>query len=89
MIDDEEVLPGGNMGGAVRVADTVRRPAGPWSPTVQRLLVHLREQGVTWAPAPTAGRSNCAATPASTAATRPGSPAFVTEAASAALLRHR
>jgi aminoglycoside phosphotransferase (APT) family kinase protein len=52
MIDDEEVLPGGNMGGAVRVGDTVRRPAGPWSPTVQRLLRHLRERGVTWAPAP-------------------------------------
>jgi hypothetical protein len=52
MIDDEEVLPGGNMGGAVRVGDTVRRPAGPWSPTVQRLLGLLREHGIAWAPAP-------------------------------------
>lgn len=50
--DGEEVLPGGNLGGAVRVGDTVRRPAGPWTPTVQRLLGHLRDHGLTWVPEP-------------------------------------
>ncbi len=49
---DEEVLPGGNMGGAVRIGAVVRRPAGPWSPTIQRLLRHLRERGVLWTPEP-------------------------------------
>lgn len=52
MNDDEEVLPGGNLGGAVRVGETVRRGAGPWSPTVQRLLHHLHEHGVDWVPRP-------------------------------------
>jgi hypothetical protein len=40
------------MGGAVRVGATVRRPAGPWTPTVQRLLAHLRARGVTEVPEP-------------------------------------
>lgn len=52
MIDDEEVLAGGNMGGATRVGATVRRGAGPWSPTIQRLLRHLRANGVDWVPSP-------------------------------------
>jgi hypothetical protein len=34
-------LPGGNVGGAVRVGDTVRRPAGPWTPAVHALLGYL------------------------------------------------
>ncbi|MFI6079381.1 phosphotransferase enzyme family protein [Actinoplanes sp. NPDC051343] len=50
--DAEEALPGGNMGGAVRVGLTVRRPADVWSPTIQRLLRHLREQGLRWVPQP-------------------------------------
>jgi hypothetical protein len=50
--DHEESLPGGNMGGAVRVGATVRRNSAAWSPTIQRLLGHLREHGVTWAPQP-------------------------------------
>ena len=29
----------------VRVGDTIRRPAGPWTPTVQALLAHLRAKG--------------------------------------------
>lgn len=37
----EERLPGGNVGGAVRVGDTVRRPTGPWTPAVHALLRHL------------------------------------------------
>ncbi|WP_430782283.1 phosphotransferase [Actinoplanes sp. G11-F43] len=48
----EHVLAGGNMGGAVRAGDTVRRTAGPWTPTVQRLLAHLRTRGLTWTPIP-------------------------------------
>lgn len=52
MSDAEQVLGGGNMGGAVRAGDTVRRPAGPWSPTVQRLLAHLRRRGLDWVPRP-------------------------------------
>jgi hypothetical protein len=35
------VLPGGNLGGAVRVGATVRRPVGPWTPAVHALLRHL------------------------------------------------
>ncbi|WP_169789916.1 GNAT family N-acetyltransferase [Actinoplanes subtropicus] len=48
----EQVLAGGNMGGAVRVGTTVRRTAGAWSPTIQRLLGHLRDQGLSWVPQP-------------------------------------
>jgi 8-oxo-dGTP diphosphatase len=41
---DGEVLEGGNVGGAVRIGATVRRPTGPWTPAVHALLEHLREQ---------------------------------------------
>lgn len=45
--DDVEVpLPGGNVGGAVRVGDTVRRPTGPWTPAVHELLDHLAAAGL-------------------------------------------
>ena len=37
----EQRLDGGNQGGAVRVGDTVRRVAGPWTPAVHALLAHL------------------------------------------------
>jgi hypothetical protein len=37
----EERLAGGNVGGAVRVGDTVRRATGPWTPAVHALLDHL------------------------------------------------
>lgn len=43
---DEHTLPGGNVGGAVRVGDTVRRPAGPWTPAVHGLLRHLAVVGL-------------------------------------------
>jgi hypothetical protein len=46
----EERLPGGNVGGAVRVGDTVRRPTGPWTPAVHALLGHLAEQQVRHLP---------------------------------------
>jgi hypothetical protein len=38
--DDEEWL-AGNVAGAVRIGDTVRRPTGPWTPAVHVLLGHL------------------------------------------------
>ncbi len=50
--EQEEVLAGGNMGGAVRVGATVRRSADAWSPTIQRLLRHLRQHGLDWVPEP-------------------------------------
>ncbi|MFF3063896.1 phosphotransferase enzyme family protein [Oerskovia sp. NPDC057915] len=48
----EEPLVGGNSTTVVRSGDTVRRTAGPWTPTVQALLRHLRAQGVTEVPEP-------------------------------------
>jgi hypothetical protein len=45
-------LDGGNVGGASRVGDTVRRAAGSWTPTVHALLEHLRSHGFPEAPAP-------------------------------------
>ena len=51
---NEEEIPllGGRLNRVVRVGDTVRRPGGPWTPTVHALLRHVREQGFTYAPAP-------------------------------------
>ena len=43
---DEIPLPGGNVGGAVRVGDTVRRPTGPWTPAVHELLEFLATAGL-------------------------------------------
>jgi hypothetical protein len=48
----EERLPGGNTGGAVRIGDTVRRRAGPWTPAVQALLAHLHDVGFDRCPRP-------------------------------------
>ena len=39
--EEEQVLAGGNVSGAVRVGSTVRRPTGPWTPAVHALLGHL------------------------------------------------
>jgi len=49
---DEQPLSGGNMGGAVRVGATVRKPQQAQSATIQRLLAHVRAQGVLWVPEP-------------------------------------
>src|ERR1044072_7619735 len=49
---DEVVLPGGNMTPVVRVGDTVRRAAGPWTPTIHALLRHVRAAGFTAVPEP-------------------------------------
>ncbi|GIG40375.1 phosphotransferase [Cellulomonas phragmiteti] len=45
-------LPGGNVGGAVRVGRTVRRPTGPWTPAVHALLRHVRARGLDGVPEP-------------------------------------
>jgi len=45
-----EIPLGGNFSQAVRVGDTVRRRAGPWTPAVQSLLAHLEAVGFTAAP---------------------------------------
>jgi Ser/Thr protein kinase RdoA (MazF antagonist) len=49
--EPEVPLLGGNVtGGLVRVGDTVRRPAGPWSAAVHHLLLHLEAVGFRGAP---------------------------------------
>ena len=48
---DEEILAGGNSTVVVRVGDTVRRTAGPWTGSVRRLLTELRLAGVSEVPA--------------------------------------
>lgn len=51
--DEELPLSGGNVSeGVVRIGDTVRRPAGPWTPAVHALLRHLQEAGFPAAPRP-------------------------------------
>ena len=53
MTGTEVPLSGGNMSsGVVRVGDTVRRPAGPWTPAVHALLTHLHDAGFDGAPRP-------------------------------------
>ncbi|KAF2417964.1 aminoglycoside phosphotransferase family protein [Microbacterium sp. B35-30] len=49
---DEQVLTGGNSNAVVRVGETVRRPAGPWTPAVHSLLRALRAAGVHEVPEP-------------------------------------
>ncbi|HEY3529559.1 MAG TPA: phosphotransferase [Nocardioides sp.] len=49
LLDGEE-LPGGNVGGAVRIGITVRRPTGPWTPAVHALLDHLAAAGLRAVP---------------------------------------
>jgi Phosphotransferase enzyme family len=48
----EEILSGGNMTAVVRVGDTVRRAAGPWTPTIHAFLRHLRAHGFGLVPEP-------------------------------------
>jgi Ser/Thr protein kinase RdoA (MazF antagonist) len=47
---EEETLSGGNLSTVVRVGDSVRRPAGPWTPAVHALLDHLEKKGFERAP---------------------------------------
>ncbi|MGW9114864.1 phosphotransferase [Microbacterium sp. NPDC055683] len=51
-MSDEEILSGGNMGPVVRVGDTVRRVAGPWTPAVHDLLRECEKAGVHRVPRP-------------------------------------
>jgi hypothetical protein len=43
---------GGNTTRVIRMGDTVRRAAGPWTTTVQSYLRHLRAVGMTGVPEP-------------------------------------
>lgn len=52
LLDQGARLPGGNVGGAVRVGRTVRRPWGGWTPAVHALLAHLAAAGLTEVPLP-------------------------------------
>jgi len=47
---DGEPMVGGNVGGAVRIGSTVRRPTGPWTPAVHALLAHLDAVGLDGVP---------------------------------------
>jgi mutator protein MutT len=47
---DGERLPGGNVGGAVRIGATVRRPTGPWTGVVHDLMRHLERAGLPGVP---------------------------------------
>jgi Ser/Thr protein kinase RdoA (MazF antagonist) len=51
MDGDRELLAGG-VNEVVREGSTVRRPAGPWSASVQRFLAHLAAAGFRGAPRP-------------------------------------
>lgn len=48
--EQETLLYGGNVTGATRIGQTVRRATGPWSTTVHTLLRHLEVSGFTGAP---------------------------------------
>lgn len=48
--DETEELEGGNLSRVIRIGDTARRPAGPWTPAVHALLDHLAEAGFEGAP---------------------------------------
>lgn len=50
--EPEVVLAGGNMSDVVRRGSAVHRTAGPWTPTIHRLLEHLHGHGVGWLPRP-------------------------------------
>lgn len=50
--EPEVALAGGNMSDVVRRGQAVHRGAGPWTPTIHRLLDHLHARGVTWLPRP-------------------------------------
>ncbi len=50
--EPDVVLAGGNMSEVVRRGQAVHRTAGPWTPTVHRLLEHLHDHGVGWLPRP-------------------------------------
>jgi Phosphotransferase enzyme family len=77
----EERLEGGYADGAVRVGDTVRRLAGPWTPAVHALLAYLADRGFTGAPRPLGldeqGREVLTFLPGETVGRRKPRPAWV------------
>ena len=50
MTEEEIALTGGNLSTVLRVGDTIRRSAGPWTPTIHALLLHLERVGFEGAP---------------------------------------
>jgi hypothetical protein len=44
--EQEVVLAGDDMTAVVRVGDTVRRAAGPWTPTIHALMRQLQASGL-------------------------------------------
>ena len=50
--EPEVTLVGGNLSQVVRRGEAVHRTAGPWTPTIHRLLDHLHANGVSWLPRP-------------------------------------
>lgn len=48
----EKPLSGGHLTSVSRLGKDVLREAGPWTPTIQRLLAHLRSSGLDWCPEP-------------------------------------
>ena len=50
--EPDEPLDGGNLTPVARRGNDVHREAGPWTPTIHRLLNHLRSNGVDWVPEP-------------------------------------
>ncbi|MDQ3855142.1 MAG: phosphotransferase, partial [Chloroflexota bacterium] len=50
MREEEVPFADGNVTGAVRIGDTVRRGTGPWTPAVHALLRHLERAGFEGAP---------------------------------------
>jgi hypothetical protein len=47
---DDQILAGGDVSRVVRAGGTVRRPTGPWTPSVHTFLIHLRGVGFSGAP---------------------------------------
>ena len=55
MLDDQTVAvdtSAGNVNEVVQIGQTVRRSAGPWTPTIHALLAWIRAQGVNQIPTP-------------------------------------
>jgi Phosphotransferase enzyme family len=50
MSPEEINLPGGKLNDVVRIEDTVRRHAGPWTPTIHSILRHLTASGYPYSP---------------------------------------
>ena len=80
---DGSALPGGRVGGVVRVGWTVRRPTGPWTPAVHALLDHCRATGVPAVPRPLGtderGREVLSFLPGAAASAGPGDPALLAD----------